>query len=107
MIYYPLGVLMLSEIREIMIISTRQDLPRFRSLLGDGSELGLSLSYAEQEQPNGLAEAFVIGRDFVGSDSVALILGDNIFYGAGLREICRSAARRSTGATVFAYQVEE
>ena len=107
MIYYPLGVLMLSDIREILIISTPEDLPRFRHLLGDGKNLGLSLSYAEQAAPNGLAEAFLIGRDFIGDDSVALILGDNIFYGAGLREICRHAATTTSGARVFAYQVED
>ncbi|WP_457154263.1 glucose-1-phosphate thymidylyltransferase RfbA [Mesorhizobium sp. P5_C1] len=107
MIYYPLSVLMLAGIREILIISTPRDLPVFRELLGDGSEFGLDLSYAEQPQPNGLAEAFIIGRNFIGKDSVSMILGDNIYFGEGLSQLCRAAASRETGASVFAYHVED
>jgi glucose-1-phosphate thymidylyltransferase len=107
MIYYPLGVLMLAGIREILVISTPQDLPRFADLLGDGGTFGIQLSYAEQNEPRGLAEAFIIGREFVGDSPVALILGDNIFYGAGLIELVRHAAEPQPGATVFAYAVED
>jgi len=107
MIYYPLGVLMLAGIREILIISTPVDLPRFKALIGDGSAYGLDISYAEQTEPRGLADAFNVGRDFVGDSPVALILGDNIFYGAGLATMVTEAAARDTGATIFAYRVED
>ena len=107
MIYYPLSTLMLAGIRDILVISTPADLPRFEQLLGDGSEWGLSLAYAAQRVPNGLAQAFVIGRDFVGDERVALILGDNIFYGGGLRSLLVAAARREQGATIFGYHVQD
>lgn len=107
MIYYPLSVLMLAGIREILVISTPRDLPAFRELLGDGAEFGIEVSYAEQPHPNGLAEAFIIGREFVGRDNVAMILGDNIFFGEGLSTICQQAAAQSTGASVFAYYVND
>jgi glucose-1-phosphate thymidylyltransferase len=107
MIYYPLSVLMLAGIREILIITTPRDQAVFQSLLGDGSNFGISLTYAVQPSPDGLAQAFIIGRDFVGSDSVALVLGDNIFYGAHLGDLCAEAIRQEKGATVFAYYVTD
>src|ERR1700738_631084 len=107
MIYYPLATLMLSGIREILLISTPIDQPLFERLLGDGSDFGLKFSYASQAQPRGLADAFIVGRDFVGSDSVALILGDNIFYGHGLSDLMAKATARVKGATIFAYLVSD
>ena len=107
MVYYPLSVLMLAGIRDILLISTPTDLPRFEQLLGDGSAWGMSFSYAVQPTPDGLAQAFMLGRDFVGSDTVSLILGDNIFHGHGLTEHVQRAARQEEGATIFGYRVRD
>ena len=107
MIYYPLSVLMLAGIRDVLIITTPHDSELFQRLLGDGSAFGINLQYATQSHPNGLAEAFIIGREFVGNDTVALVLGDNIFFGEGLSTLCENAAARDSGATVFAYYVRD
>ena len=107
LVYYPLSTLMLAGVRDILVISTPHDLPRFQVLLGDGEQLGLCLRYAEQPRPEGLAQAFVIGREFIGPDPSALILGDNIFYGGGLRSLLQTAAGANRGATVFAYYVAD
>jgi len=107
MIFYPLSILMLAGIREILIISTPHDLPNFKKLLGDGENFGLKLSYAEQPSPDGLAQAFIIGEEFIGTDSVAMVLGDNIFYGNGLTKILEEAANNAERATIFGYYVND
>ncbi|MCD6412615.1 MAG: glucose-1-phosphate thymidylyltransferase RfbA [Elusimicrobia bacterium] len=107
MVYYPLSVLMLAGIRDVLLISTPHDLPRFRDLLGDGAQFGISISYKEQKSPRGLAEAFILGEDFIGRDSVCLILGDNIFFGRGFREVLQKAAKLEKGAVVFGYYVKD
>jgi len=107
LVYYPLSTLMLAGIRDVLLISTPQDVPRFRALFGDGARLGLNVRYAEQPKPEGLAQAFIIGREFVGDDPAALVLGDNIFYGAGLRPLLLQADQHTQGATVFAYYVSD
>ena len=107
MIYYPLSVLMLAGIKEILLISTPEYVGQFEALFGDGHDLGLNIEYAIQEEPRGLADAFIVGADFIGDDTVALVLGDNIFYGAGLSEKLQAAAQKTTGATVFGYQVHD
>lgn len=107
MIYYPMSILMLAGIKDILIISTPTDTPRFEQLFGDGNELGINIEYAVQESPDGLAQAFIIGEEFIGDDSVCLILGDNIYYGGGLSKMLQRAASRNSGATVFGYHVND
>ena len=107
MIYHPISVLMLADIRDILIISTPQDLPNFKKLLGDGSQFGVNFSYKEQPSPDGLAQAFILGDEFIGEDNVAMILGDNIFYGSGFSAMLKNAKERKSGATVFAYPVKD
>lgn len=107
MIYYPLSTLMLAGIRDVLVISTPEFTPLFKDLLGDGSDFGINLSYKVQEKPNGLAEAFILGKDFIGDDSVCLILGDNIYYGSGLSQLLKDAAAKEKGATVFGYHVND
>ncbi len=107
MIYYPLSSLMMAGIKDVLIISTPHDLPLFQSLLGDGKQLGMSFSFREQPSPDGLAQAFIIGESFIGEDSVAMVLGDNIFYGHGFKQILKRACEREKGATIFAYQVAD
>lgn len=107
MIYYPLSTMMLAGIKDILLISTPRDTPHFEELLGDGSQLGINISYKVQEKPNGLAQAFILGADFIGDDSVCLILGDNIYYGSGLSKLVQRSAQKTIGATVFGYQVND
>ena len=107
MIYYPLSVLMLAGIRDILIISTPVDLPRFVALFGDGSQLGLRITYAEQPSPDGLAQAFIIGREFIGDDRVCLVLGDNVFYGQGLQDVLRRSVKIESGGLIFCYRVRD
>ncbi|GAG50139.1 unnamed protein product, partial [marine sediment metagenome] len=105
MLYYPLSVLMLAGIKDILLISMPEDIPKFKNMLGDGSQIGVSISYEEQHKPNGIAEAFIIGEEFIGGDSVCLILGDNIFFGHGLPDLLRKAMEENDGATIFGYSV--
>ena len=107
MVYYPLSTLMHAGLRDILVITTQDDQPGFKRLLGSGSQLGISIAYAVQPRPEGLAQAFLIGKEFIGDDGVALALGDNLFYGHGLPELLQGAARRASGATVFAYRVND